>query len=290
MSDQSAAPTASDVLASQTPSATPANVSQPAQQEIPKQVTEEPKTDRNFARNFSALSRKEREIRAREQAISEKEKASTGSDLDSIKKKIKLKPMETLKELGVDFDYLTRVALDDGKVPEQTKKEFELQEEIASLKSRLDKFEKSSEPATQEEQVLNEFIQGLEEHVGTNKEKYKLIVAQDAVSLVYDVIEQEYARSVEQGKPRILSYEESADMVEEYLRSETKKLAESLGFYNAPAESQGKDSTKPQSEGSSSSQTLSNQLNTTKPTEGSQSRLLTREEALARAAARLQFT
>ncbi len=268
-------------------SATPASepIPQSAQNE-PKPVDNEPKP--NFARQFTALSRREREIVQREKQMAEKEKSlQSGSDKYSeFTRKLKLSPIEALQEAGVDIDYITNAHL-SGKVPEHVKTSAEVEDlkaQIQALTAKLDGKDKPEENLTPEQKAEQEFQHGMFEFLDSNTEKYKLIKKQDAQEVVWQAIDEIFKDSVKQGTPRIPSYEEAADMVEKYLRDEARQLAEELG-YASKQEPVDQGSSK---SGSQSSHTLSNQHSTTRPTEAQGSRLLTREESLARAASLLK--
>lgn len=274
---------AAEVLKTATPTQGTAPAAKPLETAIPASTVEVAKPKSDFGRQFSALSRKEKEVRQRELALEQKEKSISGTD---FKTKLKMNPKEALAEAGIDFDYLTQVFLADGQIPPANQKEFELQNTIKQLQDRLDAFEAKNAPVSAEQQALDEFVQGLDEHITSNSEKYTLIMEQDAQQVVYDVIESAYAESVKQGEPRIMSYEEASDMVEAYLRDSVKKASEKLGFYK-PEAAQGQAGAKTDSKGSSQSHTLSNQLSTTKPA-GSNSNKFDRENDIARVASLLR--
>jgi hypothetical protein len=258
---------------------------QSAQNE-PKPVDNEPKP--NFARQFTALSRREREIVQREKMMAEKEKSlQSGSDkYNEFTRKLKLSPIEALQEAGVDIDYITNAHL-SGKVPDHVKTSTEVEDlraQIQALTAKLEGKDEPEENLTPEQKAEKEFQQGMYEFLDSSSEKYKLIHKQEAHEVVWQAIDEIFKDSVKQGNPRIPSYEEAADMVERYLRDEAKQLAEELG-YASKQEPADQGSSKPVS---TSSQTLSNQHSTTRPTEAQGSRLLSREESLARAASLLK--
>jgi hypothetical protein len=282
---------------SQSPQPIAANTA-PEQPSSPQPTVQRKEEERqpSFAKQFSALSRREREIRQREQAIAEKEKSlQSGSDKYSeYTRKLKLDPVKALEEAGVSMDYITNAILSGG-VPAEVKISTEVEDLKAQLAAMQAKLEGKNEPeieASPEEQAVAEFIQGLENHVEANAEKYKLIKKHDALQVVFDLIDVAYEQSaqeaIKQGKtPTVMSYEEACDLVEAHFRDEARKLAEELGFVarNEPVD-QGSNQVK--QPGSSSSPTLSNQHSATRPTSQEGSRLLTREESLARAAGLLK--
>jgi hypothetical protein len=288
MSDQPVNPSnvAAEVLKSATPTQGTAQPAKSLETAIPASTNDstaahKPKSD--FGKQFSALSRKDKEMRQREAALEAREKAISGTD---FKAKLRTNPKEAFQEAGIDMDFITQVFLADGVVPPASKKEFELQNTIKQMQERLDAFEAKNAPPSAEQQALDEFVQGLDEHINSNSEKYALIVEQDAGQVVYDVIESAYEDSVKQGEPRIMSYEEAADMVEAYLRDSVKKASEKLGFYK-PEATQGQAAAKTDSKGQPQGHTLSNQHSTTKPSNSNQNKF-DREQDIARAASLLR--
>jgi hypothetical protein len=272
------------------PSSSP---NQETTQQAPQTAQVEPKPevkkdeDRpSFAKQFSALSRREREIRQREQQIEEREKAvQSGSDkYQEYVRKLKMNPVEALKEAGVSLDYLTNVQLSDGEIPQDVKISTEVEDLKAMINALQAKLEgKDKQPdLSPEEQAEEQFKQGMFEHLEANNEKYKLIAKHEAADVVWHTIDELFQQSVAQGKARIPSYDEAAELVENYLREEARKVAEELG-YIPKSESTDQGSKQVSNSGSQSSPTLSNQLSTTRPTEASP-RLLSRDEAIRRAA------
>jgi hypothetical protein len=283
------------------------------QQVTPPETAEKPQVSKqedplNFGRKFSALSRKEKELRDYKRQLEEERKQfeeqrksfdPTNAD---FKRKLKLNPLEALKEAGVDLDYLTNVALSGGQVPNEVKISTDVEDlkaQIAALQARLEaKAEESNEVEedvdpddesnwTEEQKAaVQDFKHGMYEFLDQHNEKYPLIHEQEAGEAVYHVINELYKQSVAQGSPRIPSYEEGAQRTEQWLRSEVERLA---GRVQNKPESNVQDSSKQvTSQASSQSTTLSNQLSTSRPTEASSSTILPREEALRRAAALLR--
>lgn len=268
-----------------------------------KPAPAEPDLDLGFGRKFSALSRKEKELREMKKQIEEERKAiQAGSNqYNEFKRKLKLSPLEALQEAGVDIDYITNAHLSGGKVPESVlinSKVEELQATIEALQAKLEgkkpEVEAESEVDPDDEsnwtpeqkEAVQVFKQGMYEYLDQQQKSYPLIHEQEAAEVVYHAINELYKQSAKQGNPRIPSYEEAASKVEQWLQSEIKRLA---GRVQEPVESQGQGSKQVSTQqGSSVSPTLSNQHSSSRPTEAQGSRLLTREESLARAAAMLK--
>lgn len=206
-----------------------------------EEVSEEkPEQKDEFASKFAALSRKEKALRQREQELESKlaemeERLKAQEPKEEPKEpelpleyRLKANPLKTLEELGMPYDKLTQLVLNDGKLPPEMQLELVKQDldskyskEIEELRNQIQEREKQQEEARYQE-TIESFKHELNNFVKDNTEKYELISANDATDLVFEVIEDHYNDT-----GRILSNEEAADAVEEYLLEEAKKLAES---------------------------------------------------------------
>ena len=140
-------------------------------------------------------------------------------------------------------------------------------------------------PSCQEQESLKppkNYKNELTNFVNDN-DKYELIRANDAVDVVYEVIEQHYNET-----QRILSKEEAADQVEAYLEEEVEKLLN----LNKVKSKTGALEASPKSEPTTPQKvqkapTLSNAHSATA---SNSSRPLTREESVATAASLLKWS
>lgn len=225
-----------------------ASTEEKAEVEAPKEEAKKPEDDA-FSRKFAALSKKERQIRQREQQLNAKmadlearlkslePKEEVKAPSIPIEKRLKQNPLETLRELGLSYEKLTELALNDGKMSmedkvEMIKEELEAKHmsEIEKLREELREKEKKTEQEKYDE-VIQNFMVDLTSFVNSNEDDYELIRANDAVSVVYNVIEQHHAKT-----GRILSNKEAADHVEAHLLEEAQKLLKlkKLGFKKEP--------------------------------------------------------
>lgn len=210
---------------------------------------EEEKEDPRIAAKFAALSRREKEARLKEREIDQKlaqleEKLATlnapapepekPAELP-LEYRLKRDPLGTLAELGLDYSKLAEIAINDGKITqdmqlELLKKDMEdkYSKEIESIRTELSDRDKRAEEERYEK-VIQGYMGELTDFVNTNDE-YELIRANDAVDLVYDVIQKHHAAT-----QQILSTKEAADHVEEYLTEEARKLMTLKKFAPAPA-------------------------------------------------------
>lgn len=198
-----------------------------------------PEQDDKFASKFAALSRKEKALRERESEIEarmaelearlvpKEEEKKPELPLDV---RLKKNPLQTLEELGLPYEKLTELVLNDGQLPlemqmQLMKEEMDrkYQSEIEKLRSELTEKEKNKLKEQESRAVENymaeisNFIESAKSEDGTAK--YELIQANDASDLIFEVVQEYYNEN-----GRILSNEEAADYVESYLEEEAEKL------------------------------------------------------------------
>ena len=198
----------------------------------------EPEKNDDFSRKFAALSRREKEIRAKEveydKRIAELEQRFNSFNQQSepepepelpIEYRLKKDPLRALEEMGLSYDKLTELALNDGKLtPEMQMKlmreelEGDYKKKFEELENRLLEKEKSDEQKRYDD-IQRGFKNEIDEYVNSNLDKYELIQANEANDIIYDVIEEHYNDT-----GRILDIEEAAQAVENYLEEEAEKL------------------------------------------------------------------
>ena len=188
-----------------------------------------------FASKFAALSRKEKALRDREaeyearfedmqHRLAEYENQSSEPDVD-WESMLRNDPLGALEEVGLGYDKLTELALNDGKLtPDmqlaamREEMESEYRRKFEDLENRLTEKEQAEENAYYDS-VQNNFQEEIGSFVAQNPEKYELIEASNANDLVFDVIEEHYNET-----GSILDIEEAADAVEDYLEQEANKF------------------------------------------------------------------
>jgi len=197
------------------------------------EAAHEPERD-DFSRKFAALSRREKEIRAKEaeydQRIADLEHRFSAREPQKEPEipfdvQLRQNPLKALESVGLSYDKLTELALNDGKLtPEMQMKlmreelETDYKSKFEDLENRLVEKEKGLEEQRYEDIKLG-FQNEIESFVNSNGEEYELIKANEANDVVYDVIEEHYN---ETGK--ILDIREAAQAVENYLEEEASKL------------------------------------------------------------------
>ena len=206
-----------------------------ASEEVEQSLEEarEPERD-DFSRKFAALSRKEKELRAREaeydKRIADLEEKFRPQEPEKqpelpIEYRLKQNPLKALEEMGLSYDKLTELALNDGKLtPDMQMKlmreelESDYKSKYKELEDRMLEKEKSDEQRRYDEIEMG-FKNEIESFVRSNNDKFELIEANEANDVVYEVIEEHYN---ETGK--ILDIQEAAEAVESYLEEEAEKL------------------------------------------------------------------
>lgn len=270
-------------------------------EELDKSQEESPSSESDeFSSKFAALSRKEKAIREKESQLNAKlaeieeklakleptqEQKPSEPELP-LEYRLKKDPLGTLAELGLSFDNLTNLALNDGKLTPEMQMELLRQEIDQKYSKELDqlKNELLERDKRIEEEKYNEAINGFKTELASfinGNESYELIRANNAVDVVYDVIEQHFHET-----KNIMSKEEAANLVEKYFEDEVEKhlklskVKSKLEASTAPQKAPNEPKSAPQAP------TLSNAHSATasKP-----SRQLTRDESVAAAASLLKW-
>jgi hypothetical protein len=219
--------------------------SQPSESEVqeevqPEQPQQESQTDAEFAKKFAALSRRDKEIRLREQELEQRaaelsdrvrqleEKSQPVEEVAApeapLEYRLRSNPLETLESMGIGYEKLTEMVLNDGQIPHDLKMDVMKRELEDKYSKQLDelKNELTQDKQTREEEKLNQTINNFKGELANfvnNDESYEFIRANDAVEMVYNVIETQY-----QETQRVLDIKEAADAVESYLEEESKKF------------------------------------------------------------------
>jgi hypothetical protein len=256
-------------------------------------------TNDEFAKRFAALTRKDKEFR-QEKEQWEAEKAqfeAMKAELESLKAektpqeeempleyRLKREPLKVLAELGLDYETLTNLAINDGKLSPEQKMELMQQDlerkmestygsKLEALQQKLEEKEQL-EIQQREERAVAEFKSNITNHLQENAAEYELIAAQDANDLVYQVIEEHYNET-----GRILEIKDAADAVESHLTEEAQKLLKLKKLVGQPTPT-------PESKVQSPA-TLSNTLSSQVPK--SEDRKLSMEESKRAAASLLRW-
>lgn len=242
----------------------------------------EVKTDEPISAQYAQLARKEKAVRAkvqemkaaelsvkaREEALAAKEtELQAKYDRDYIPRdRLKKDPFAVLNETGVTYDEITQQALNQPKPEDQALQATiqELKSKIASLETAQETSKKSAEDTQQRnyqeavKQIRNEVV-----HAVNSNPDFETIQATGASEDVVELITQTFE---EEG--RLLTVEEAAKQVEDYLLEEALRLAR-LGKVQkrlaptsqpTPAESKPLENKQPQQ-----TKTLTNSIGATRP-------------------------
>jgi len=176
-----------------------------------------------FDRKFAALSRKEKALRDREAELNRK--YGNKEQEIPLEKRIRSNPLKALEELGLDYDKLTELALNDGRLtPDMQMKlmreelENDYKDKFNSLEERFNAKEKMEEEAKYDA-VKQGFVGEIKSFVKENGENFEYVAHNDATDVVYDVIEEHYNET-----GRILDIKDAVEAVESYLEEEAEKL------------------------------------------------------------------
>lgn len=292
---------------------TEVEASSPEQAEVKQEEKKEEapvqnEEDKRFSVKFAALSRKEKQIKQREKELADRERklqelqeasnkpVEVQKEEEPFDLSIRKNTLETLAKYGITQDDLVNIMLNNGKMTPEMELQYKIenynrqaQKKIEELEAKLSKQEeeaqrKREELAKQEEeQAIINFKDKIKNFVGSNKEAYELIEAEEADDLVFDVIENHYAETGE-----ILDIKIAADEVENLLLEQArkklklKKLSQSMEADLKPASKE-----EPKKEVKAST-TLSNSQSQQQSV-ASGSRQLSRDESLAEAAKLLKW-
>ena len=270
---------------------------QSTQQGVEQQQTPAAQPNQDpYSEAFLKLARKEKEVRQKMQGA--KQYQSRAQELEqelngykSIKENPKANVRKILDTYGLTYEDINEYILNESDltIPPQFK---EMQDEVKSLKQRIEDDRKASEQQ-QNQAVIDNFKREIATHVEANGLDF--IKANDAIDQVWEVI-QEYYNETERntGTGEVLDTARACEFVEKSLEEEFDKRFGSLGKvksrFQAKPEPLNPQTHQENLYGSNSytpSNTLNNKFN------GSQSSVLDKkvstEESLANAAKMLRF-
>lgn len=224
-----------------------ASNTQQAEPETKPAATQE---DSKFAAKFAALSRREKQQKQAEREfqarVKEFETRSAPTEAPKpaelpLEHRLRRNPLETLKELGISYEKLTQIALNDGKltpdlemsllkedVEKKSKSEIEqLKAELeADRKERREAVEKAAKD--QEDRAIQNYKTQIVNVVKANSEKYELLAIEGdegASEMVFDLINGHYRATIDEetNQGEVMEIEKAAELVEDYLYEEAKK-------------------------------------------------------------------
>ena len=212
--------------------------------EAAQEVKKEEKVETNkFASKFAALSRREKQLKAKEAELSKKladlEKAQVSKeekakipepkkpeDFDrKFQREFRRDPFGALEKLGIPYDKLTELAINDKKLTPDMQMKLMREEIEDGYKDKFEQLEKrltdkeEQEKVARYDKIQKNYMNKISNFVEKNVDTYEFIQANGAYEVVYDVVEKHYKDS---GK--ILTIKEAADAVEAHFEGEAEKL------------------------------------------------------------------
>jgi hypothetical protein len=234
-----AAPESSQTDSIVDPAAEPIDQSVEQPVEETKEAATQPEKEEPLSSQFAVLARKEKALRAKEQSFRQREAAlaareaelsnaaTPSSSFDASKyisiDDLKNNPYGKLQELGVSYDDLTEQAL-QSQSPEFraiAKMRAEMQADLQKLKDEQANTRKSVEEqqTAAYQQALRQIKNEASQLVNSDP-SFETIKETDSVTDVVDLIERTFK---EEGT--LLTVQEAAQIVEDYLIEEAMKLA-----------------------------------------------------------------
>lgn len=172
--------------------------------------------DADFSRKFAALSKRQKELFLKEQALKEQEsKYKPYEELEVLKQK---NPLEFIKKSGLSVDQIIEMAIKEGEPPSVDDKFSAMEKKYNDLVAKMEAKEKESRE-NEEKKTIDAFKKNLENELKSKADKFELVNALGVFETVYDVIAEKFQQTGE-----IISTDEAAEMVENYYFNEAKKL------------------------------------------------------------------
>lgn len=201
---------------------------------------------------------------------------------------------KALELLGLNYDELTKAQLLDGEIPPevQIKKIEEKFEAFKSEKEKEEQRRQEQEALKQREaeaRAISDFKSQINTYLSDNAARYEFIAFEGAQELVFDVIDEHYNRTLNQetGIGKVMSLEEAADKVEEYLEgkyNKAKELSKTKALWGSIPKVPLQEAAKQQTNIKPQQKTLTNQLSAKVQTP-TVNRMLTDEERVQKAIA-----
>lgn len=198
----------------------------PTQEKADKAAVEQvanAKTDADFSKQFAALSKKQKEMYVREQALKEKEKLIAEIEADERLKEED--PYGYFKKKGLKLDTILQRAAKDGEEPT-------VEDKISAIEKRIDNYLQQKEKEKQEheenqkrlsaeseQKAIDDHKKKIENYVKGDTDKFELINALGAFENVFDEIQRHFDE-----KGELLTIEEASLKIEEELYEQFKQL------------------------------------------------------------------
>ena len=205
-----------------------------------------------FAPKFAALSRKEKQVRQYEATVKQKEaelnkrlaeldgrSKETDGKLQSFEEQFKANPIQALKDRGLSLEDLIKIQMNDEQPTVEMQMKRMRSELEENMKKELDQLRNSSkekeeaQAKAQYEQAVSSYKAEMASFIETNSEAYELIQANDATELMFEVAEEYYQKN-----KKVLDIKDVADVVEQHLEGEARKILELKKFKQTSPQAQ----------------------------------------------------
>ena len=190
------------------------------------QSTKAENRTRRVADYLNQLAREKAELRKMKQEIDEKKKTTPAFDIESLKEQAKEDPFNTLEQLGLNYNDLTKTIL-TGKDSEEKRLLKKALDDVENLKKEIHEKEAARQRQELDYQMESSKTK-LREHIQSHGDKYEFINATNNYETVFEVIRQYWDYTTQQGQPKILSFDEAADIVESELEKSERTRIESI--------------------------------------------------------------
>ena len=249
-----------------------------APKEEPK-VETKPEPKEKIAPKLASVKARERAAQEKAAALEQKEREI--QERAEKFEKVRNDPKAALEALGVTFEQLTEAIINEKPLQEENPLD-KAHKRIDSLEAQI-KQEKEEEARQKEaleqakiDAARDDYKVQINELVQSTSDKYELIQANEAQDLVFEVAAEYWAKHQE-----IITPQQAADLVEDYLWKKTERLLE-LKKVQAAVQPKPKPKT-------SFGKTLTNQAGAFAASPASESKNLTPDERRRRAAKLIRF-
>lgn len=205
--------------------------------------TEKPQVADDFSQRLSILTKKEKGLMAKQRELEAKlkelqEKEGKVGEYSEIDKLLDENPAEFFKRKGKSFEDIQEkwlASLSDDDIDPIQKQIKELKQQLANKNSEFEKMfeEKLSKKEQMEqekkiEEQKSEYKTHLNKFIDQNTEKYELInKVEGSREEVFELMTQVYMKTLESGKPKLLTFEEACDLYEAELEKQIEVLLQS---------------------------------------------------------------
>lgn len=190
--------------------------------------------DPKFAARFAALARRERQILERERALKGRE--GKYQSFEKILENPKNDPLAYLQAGGLSYEEITNHLI--SKI--DSNKPLTADEKIAALERRIEEKDQAAIASQKEREqadlqaAVDQYKTNIIEHIGSNADKYELIMANEAQDLVFEVALQHWEQTGGEKGGQVMSYDAASEAVENYLEQQIRdKILKTKKFSRA---------------------------------------------------------